>query len=234
MVPIRNGSVLPGTAGRKGIVTDTEIGPRDLDAPEPRGSRRGPERREAICEAVFELLGEVGYDRMTMDAVATRARASKATIYRTWPDKPGLVAEALVNRFGTTPQAPNTGSLRGDLLALMSLACEVTNSADGEVLTGVMTAAVRNPALGRTVHECTYASKRVLNETIIGQAAARGEVGPDVNPDLFHEVMYAMIMTRKLTADQVLDEEFSRHVVDDVLIPLLTYRRCSEGDEAAA
>lgn len=213
-------------------MSDTEIDLRGLDLPEPRRPRRGPERREAICDAVFELLGEVGYDRMTMDAVATRAHASKATIYRTWPDKPGLVAEALVNRFGGTPQAPDTGSLRGDLMAMVWIALQITNSPDGEVLTGVMTAAVRNPALGRTVHECTYASKRVMNETIIRQAAARGEIGPDTNPDVFHEVMYAMIMTRKLTAEQT-DEEFGRHVVDDILIPLLKYRDCEDGEGAA-
>lgn len=215
-------------------MTDTEIGLRELDLPEPRGSRRGPERREAICDAVFELLGEVGYDRMTMDAVATRARASKATIYRTWPDKPGLVAEALVHRFGPTPEPPDTGSLRGDLMALMSTACEVSNSPDGEVITGVITAAARNPALGRTMHECTYASKRVLNETIISQAAARGEVGPEADADLMQQVMYAMILTRKLTTELPLDEDFSRHVVDDILIPLLTQRRCccEDGDGA--
>jgi AcrR family transcriptional regulator len=213
-------------------VTDTEIGLSALDVPEPRGSKRG-ERREAICEAVFELLGEVGYDRMTMDAVATRARASKATIYRTWPDKPGLVAEALVNRFGPTPVAPDTGSLRGDLMALMSLACTITNSPDGEVITGVMTAATRNPALARTVHECTYASKHILNETIISRAAARGEVRPDTDPDLFHEVMYAMIMSRKIGSAGELDEEFARHVVDDILIPLLTRRSCGCGRDGS-
>jgi AcrR family transcriptional regulator len=213
-------------------VTDTEIDLSGLDLPEPRGSRRGPERREAICEAVFELLGEVGYDRMTMDAVATRARASKATIYRTWPDKPGLVAEALVNRFGATPEAPDTGSLRGDVMALMSLACAITNSPDGEVITGVMTAATRNPALARTMHECTYASKHVMNVTIVNRAVARGEVHADADPDVFHEVMYAMIMARKLILERPLDDEFARHVVDDVLIPLLSYRRC-DGEAAA-
>jgi AcrR family transcriptional regulator len=214
------------------IVVDTEIG-RKPDLPEARAPRRGPERREAICDAVFELLGEVGYDRMTMDAVATRARASKATIYRTWPDKPGLVAEALINRFGATPKAPNTGSLRGDIMSLMTLASEVTNSADGAVITGVMTAAARNPALSRTLHECTYASKREMNETIIRQAAARGEVRPDTNPGVFQEVMYAMIMARKITGEQPLDDEFCRHVVDDILIPLLKYRGCEDGDGAA-
>jgi AcrR family transcriptional regulator len=213
-------------------VVETEIDLRGLGLPEPRGSRRGPERREAICDAVFELLGEVGYDRMTMDAVATRARASKATIYRTWPDKPGLVAEALINRFGPTPDAPDTGSLRGDLLAVMSRACEFINSPDGEVITGVLTAAARNPALGRTVHECTYESKHCINETIIRNAAERGEISPDADPNLLHEVMYSMILTRKLTSTEPFDEEYSRHVVDDVVIPLLRSRCRDEGAAA--
>ena len=65
-----------------------------------------PDRRAAICDAVFELLGEVGYDRMTMDAVAARARASKATIYRGWPSKPELVMEAVEHRFGGAIGAP--------------------------------------------------------------------------------------------------------------------------------
>lgn len=214
-------------------MVEIEIAPHGLDLPEPRGSRRGPERREAICDAVFELLGEVGYDRMTMDAVATRARASKATIYRTWPDKPGLVAETLVNRFGPTPAAPDTGSLRGDLMALMARASEFVNSPDGEVITGVLTAAARNPALARTVHECTYESKHCINETIITNAADRGEIPPDADPELLHEVMYALILTRKLTSDQPVDEEYSRHVVDRVLIPLLRSRCRDEGAPAA-
>jgi hypothetical protein len=115
---------------------------------------------------------------------------------------------------------------------LMSLACAITNSPDGEVITGVMTAATRNPALARTMHECTYASKHVMNVTIVNRAVARGEVHADADPDVFHEVMYAMIMARKLILERPLDDEFARHVVDDVLIPLLSYRRC-DGEAAA-
>src|SRR5215467_9323345 len=83
------------------------------------------DRHEAICDAVFELLSEVGYDRMSMDAVAARARASKATIYRAWPNKPDLVCEALAHRLGGTPEPPATGSLRGDLIALATSASRV-------------------------------------------------------------------------------------------------------------
>ena len=84
---------------------------------EAAAAPRSP-RHEAICEAVFELLGEVGYDRMSMDAVAARARASKATIYRAWPTqaRPGDGGcGAPLRRHA--PEPPDTGSLRGDLLA---------------------------------------------------------------------------------------------------------------------
>jgi AcrR family transcriptional regulator len=201
-------------------VTDTEI---ELTGPGPaaKAAKRAPDRREAICAAVFELLGEVGYDRMTMDAIATRARASKATLYRTWPDKPGLVAEALTWRFGATPDAPDTGSLRGDLMALVSFACQVSNSPDGEVVTGVMTAAARNPTLARTLYECTFESKQVLHTTIVRRAVDRGELPSVTCAGLLHEVMHAMIIARKLTSAEPMDEAYAAHVVDDVLIPVL-------------
>ena len=74
---------------------------------------RGSGREAAICRAALELLAEVGYDRMSMDAVAHRARASKATIYRHWPGKYELVLDALRSR-GVSEIAPiDTGTLRG-------------------------------------------------------------------------------------------------------------------------
>ena len=207
-------------------MTDTEIELRGLGLglSAAKGAKRSPDRREAICAAVFELLGEVGYDRMTMDAIAARARASKATLYRTWPDKPGLVAEALTWRFGATPEAPDTGSLRGDLMALVSLACRISNSPDGEVLTGVMTAAARNPTLARTLHECTFESKQVILETIVRRAAGRGQLREQADAGLLHETMYAMIIARKLTSGEPMDAAYAAHVVDDVLIPVLANR----------
>ena len=117
------------------------------------------DRHEAICDAVFDLLCEVGYDRMSMDAVAARARASKATIYRAWPNKPDLVTEALAYRFGDAPVVPDTGSLRGDLIAHMTGACQVANSPDGSVITGLLTAATRNAELARTLHQLVYEMK---------------------------------------------------------------------------
>jgi AcrR family transcriptional regulator len=198
---------------------------RETALPHQHAPRRAADRREAICDAVFQLLGEVGYDKMSMDAVAARARASKATIYRSWPDKPSLVAEALTHRFGENIDIPDTGTLRGDLMAMLTLACEITNSTDGEVMTGVMTAAARNPALARTLHECTYESKHASHDLVVRRAEQRGELPPGSDSELLHEILYALIITRKMTTGEPLDEEFARRVVDDVLIPVLAHRK---------
>jgi AcrR family transcriptional regulator len=187
-------------------------------------TRRAPERRTAVLESVYELLAEVGYDRMTMDAVAARAHVSKATIYRIWPEKPDLVAEALGCHFHETPDLTDTGSLRGDLIAVVTAACEVCNGPAGEVVSGVLTAAALNPALARTLHESLYERKHAIHQTVIGRAVERGEVHPDTDAHLLHEVLFALVLARRLRVDGPLDERYARHVVDDVLVPVLTNR----------
>ena len=76
------------------------------------------DRELEIFEATLEVLADVGYDRLTMDAVAARAKASKATLYRRWTNKVSLVIEALQHSKGPT-EVPDTGSLREDLRGLM-------------------------------------------------------------------------------------------------------------------
>src|SRR5262250_1541743 len=144
------------------------------------------DRHAAICDAVFELLSEVGYDRMSMDAVAARARASKATIYRAWPNKPDLVCEALGHHFGGPLEAPVTGSLRGDLIALATSACKIAEGPAGAVVTGLMTAAARNDELSRTLYRCAYVAKAPVHQTIVAAAVDRGEVAEGTDPDLLH------------------------------------------------
>src|SRR3954451_6638713 len=75
------------------------------------------EREDEILDATVRLLMDVGYDRLTMDAVAAAARASKATLYRRWETKASLVLEAVLAQKGPADDLPDTGSLRGDLIA---------------------------------------------------------------------------------------------------------------------
>ncbi|GAA3456860.1 TetR/AcrR family transcriptional regulator [Dactylosporangium matsuzakiense] len=180
-----------------------------------------PERRAAICDAVFELLGEVGYDRMTMDAVAARARASKATIYRGWPSKPELVMEAVEHRYGGAMEPPDTGSLRGDLYAQLSAVCTAACGADGAVFTGLLTAATHNGELAEVLYRCTYETKHSMYESMLKRAAERGEVPEGTSAELLHEVLHAMVTSRRMWQNGPLDEAFVARLIDCVLIPIL-------------
>jgi AcrR family transcriptional regulator len=196
---------------------EAQIGAR----PQPK---RGAGRREAICDAVFGLLAEVGYDRMTMDLVADRAHASKATIYRAWPDKPEMVVEAILQRFDGAPQTPDTGSLRGDLLALLDHACTGVNSVEGDVISGLMTAAGRNPQLACALHAAVGETKKAMHQAVIGNAVARGEIPADTDPALLHEVLQAVVLGRRIWENEPLTEEWARHIADDILLPVLRWR----------
>src|SRR3954447_3785716 len=86
-----------------------------------RGRPRDPRRREAILAAALALVGEVGYDRVTVDALAARAGVSKPTIYRRWPGgKQEIVVEAIRAKRAASGELPDTGSLRGDLMAMLT------------------------------------------------------------------------------------------------------------------
>jgi AcrR family transcriptional regulator len=188
-------------------------------------SRRGAGRRTAICAAVCELLAKVGYDRMTMDAIANQAKASKATIYRLWPDKPQLVFEALKCQFDTETEVPDTGSLRGDLIAMMTTACEIVDSELGEMVSGLMTAAAHDPRLADMLSKSLFEDKAAMHADLVRRAVERGEVPPDTDASLMHEVLHSMISSRKVWNLGPLDEEYARHVVDEILIPVMTYRK---------
>src|SRR6185295_10018783 len=189
-----------------------------------RPAKRGAGRRKAICNAVFGLLAEVGYDRMTMDLVADRAHASKATIYRSWHDKPQMVVEAILERFDGVPEIPDTGSLRGDLLAVLGTACTAVNSAEGDVISGLMTATGRNPQLACALKESLVDAKKPVHQAVVERAVARGEISADTDPALLHEVLHAIVLSRKLWENEPLTDEWARHVTDDILLPVLRRR----------
>src|SRR6187402_3084695 len=94
----------------------------DLDDSPRLGRKRDHTRDPAILDAALDVLAEAGYDGMTVDMVAARAKAGKATLYRRWPSKSELVLDALacMKRVETDPEKlPNTGTLRGDLIAMI-------------------------------------------------------------------------------------------------------------------
>ena len=183
---------------------------------------RGAPRESAICSAALELLAEVGYDRMSMDSVAARAHASKATIYRRWPGKRELVLDAVRSRAAVDVIPADTGSLRGDIIATLRGMTHGIGGQDAALIAGVVRAMQSAPELADCMRSQVIEDKRTISRTIVGRAVARGELGPDADPGVFHEVAPALMFFRALMTGLPVDDGFLAHVTDDVLVPLLT------------
>jgi len=178
-------------------------------------------RDVAICDATLALLLEVGYDRMSMDAVAARAHASKATIYRRWPGKQELVLDAVKARGVGLTVAEDTGSLRGDLVATYRSAVHGSAADDADLIAGVLRAMRTAPELADCVRSQVIESKCDVSRIIVARAVARGELPAETDPLIMHEVASALWFHRVLVVGGPVDDAFIAHVVDDVLMPLL-------------
>jgi AcrR family transcriptional regulator len=186
---------------------------------------RGEAREQAILAAVVELLGEAGYEAMTMDAVAARAHASKTTIYRRWPGKPELVKAAVDGYVaGRLPVSADTGSLRGDLMAVMRAMGGHLTDEFLAMMSGLVHAMRTDPELAGVLRS-HLADDYSAALPIIRRAAGRGEVPSGAEETLAritHELIEAQLF-RQMALGGSFSEEFSRHVVDDLVRPALTH-----------
>jgi AcrR family transcriptional regulator len=181
---------------------------------------RGKEREDAILTAVIELLVEAGYANLTMDGVAARAQASKATIYRRWRNKAQLVKAALDAYDAEQNEGiPDTGGLRDDLYAVMRALKERANERHMALISGLIAAAQHDAELDAALKE--HVANEELSPFLVSlqRAVDRGELPADADSELVHDVAEALIM-RQVTAGQF-DEAFISRVVDDVLLVLL-------------
>ncbi|MBO0728623.1 MAG: TetR/AcrR family transcriptional regulator [Acidimicrobiaceae bacterium] len=186
------------------------------------GRPRDEAREQAILDAALELVAEVGMDRMSMDAVAARAKASKATIYRRWPGKTELVLEAIQRLSPTSDELADTGSLRGDLLAATRVMCANMSGVDGGLMCGLAAAIRNDAALGQALGRM-HEAKEAVTATIVARAKARGELPDSTDAALISEVAPGVTLNRLLNGEP-LDEPFVIHLVDRILLPLLHVR----------
>ena len=173
-------------------------------------------------DAALQLVAEAGFDRATIDAIAVRAGASKATVYRHWPGKHELVADAIRRRVRPSlPRLPDTGTLRGDLLAVVEVMHQVMTSDAGLVFFGLLVAMRTDPELAALAREQLFAGWLPPQDSPVTRAIARGELPPGTDPSLLPRVAAPLINTRLMLMGGTLDESFVTGLVDEILIPLL-------------
>jgi AcrR family transcriptional regulator len=187
------------------------------------GRRARSHRHDQILQATIDELQAVGYDRMTMDAVAERAGASKATLYRHWPGKAELVVAAIRYMKGVdTAQLPDTGSLRSDLLTLLKGATQHSGHEQLCVMRGMISACGADPELASAFHEQVIDAKRAGALTILRRAQERGEVSGATDIQFLVDAAPAMLIFRHLLTPETVDDAYLTRLVDEVWLPLLT------------
>ncbi len=180
------------------------------------------ERVREVLEVALQVLGEVGYDKLTLDEVAARARASKATLYRRWSSKAELVADAMSSGHGHEPH-PDTGNLHDDLHAFVTMRRSATD-ADVRLMCGVSTAMSTDPELGRALRQRFVEPKRAGLRRILETGRARGEVGKLVDLDLVTSLIPAMMTFWSVVEGTPPPEDLGRRLIDEVLLPAVRPR----------
>ena len=198
----------------------------DVSAPGPertgRGGRpRDPSRDEVIRAAILEVLARDGYSGLTMDAVATTAGVGKATIYRRWRTKSDLVADAVGDLSQDGLEAPDTGTLEGDLRVLLHGLVEVVNGPLGAATLALLSALPHEPELRQAFQTGPMGQMSQSFRTVWARAVERGEVHESVPGSAVASSASSPILQRWLFGDQPVDEAFADEIIRDVVLPLV-------------
>jgi AcrR family transcriptional regulator len=195
---------------------------RGGDTPPKLGRKRDVTRDPEILESALDVLAETGYAGMTIDMVAKHAKAGKATIYRRWPSKAELIIDA-VSCMGkkNLPSAdlPDTGTLRGDLIALIKPHTIEEGDRKFQIMAGVLAMISQAPELAEAANTAIIQPRVQANLVLMRRAIDRGEISPECDIHSLSLVTPAMIAHRILILRTPINREFLISLIDSVLLP---------------
>ncbi|MFC5788444.1 TetR/AcrR family transcriptional regulator [Agromyces tardus] len=186
------------------------------------GRRRDHSRDPEILDAAIDVLAETGFDGMTIDMVAARAKAGKATIYRRWPSKADLVLDAVacMKAGELDPERlPDTGTLRGDLVAMIRPRSIEEGERKLRIMGGLFGMISSSPELADAAHAALIEPRAAVNRLFLQRAIDRGEVSPDCDVETIAKLTPAMAAFRLLIEKRPVDAEFLLSLIDGVILP---------------
>jgi AcrR family transcriptional regulator len=193
-------------------------GAEPADPGTQRGRPRSAEADRAILTATVELLADRGLAAMSIEEVAARAGVGKTTIYRRWPSKGLLALDAFVTSFREEQPLPDTGTLRGDLVAaLRGWVRAVTQTPMGPMLTGLIAAAQYDPELRGAWRDRVLEPLRTQHRIMLDRAIGRGEIPASVDRDVILDLFFGAAEHRLLLGHLPMTGIFIDQVVDVIL-----------------
>lgn len=186
------------------------------------GRPRDSARDEAIHQAALSVLSEVGYDRTTVEAIAQRAQVGKATIYRRFKNKEEILMAAMREHASCSLPQINTGSLRGDLISLITEHVKLLKGPEGELMMSLLSIAHRDPELGKLLNQNSPIEADSESSKIFERAIKRGEISKKANIAFLSDVVPSIITHRIFITHQQVDKKFIEQLVDELLIPALS------------
>lgn len=177
------------------------------------------EREQEILDATLDVLAEVGYDKLTMDAVAAAAKASKATLYRRWESKARLVLDAFISQKGPLVELPDTGSLRGDLVEIHCGHHGIAQERQLSIFSAVLTALGRDPEFAERYREEFLAPRIARNAEVYSRAQRRGELRDDVDIELVSTALPGIVLHRQFVLGLPATPESVIDVIDRLILP---------------
>jgi AcrR family transcriptional regulator len=217
------GFVVDPDAVREALESGEPVELRVIEDGEPatgaarRGRPRSSEAHLAILQAVLDLLAEVGYDAVSMEAVAQRAGVSKATVYRRWTSKTALVLD-LLESIAATHAPPDTGSVRGDLHQMVDrVVLALVHAQYGAILTALASELPRNPEMAETFRTHFLAARRAAMLAVLQRGLARGELRADADLEVVMDLLVGPLYYRVLVSGMPLSSAYAAEIVDHVL-----------------
>jgi AcrR family transcriptional regulator len=190
----------------------------------PDASRRSQASRRAILAAALELVGEVGYAKLTIEGIAHAAGVGKQTIYRWWPSKGALLFDAFLTLAGDgeddgeAPALPDTGELAADMkLVLRATVDELNEPRFDQPMRALHTEIVHDPALAADYVKRLDGPMRELKKNRLRAAQRAGQLAEDIDLDVAVDMLFGPILNRWLQRTGPLTAEYADQVVDTAL-----------------
>ncbi|WP_433854400.1 TetR/AcrR family transcriptional regulator [Streptomyces kronopolitis] len=187
---------------------------------ERQGSTRrssGPRKAQEIFDATLELLAEKGYEGLTIEGAAQRSGVNKTTIYRWWPSKGALLGAALLGARRLDLAPPDTGSLQGDLEALLhTITTLLTTPPASGIAVSVLGAATHSAELAAHVKDF-FADRMAREAPLFTRAVARGELAADTDPVLLVDLLAGAAWVRVVLRQLPPERDFVTRAVRTVL-----------------